>query len=205
MKKIVIATKNFGKLKEIKTALKNFPVEIFSLADFENIPDVVEDGKTFEENARIKAKYFSEKTGLACIADDSGLEVDALNGAPGVFSARFAGYHAEDGINNKKLLEELEKISVEESAADYRCALCFIDTDGTEILTTGIIKGKIKKIPQGAGGFGYDPYFYIDEKKTMAELSPEEKDSISHRGEALRKMISNEKFKIILSNISYKL
>ena len=96
----------------------------------------------------------------------------------------------EDGINNKKLLEELEKVSVEESPADYRCALCFIDTDGTEILTTGIIKGTIKKIPQGAGGFGYDPYFYVAEKKTMAELTPEEKDSISHRGEALRKMIS---------------
>ncbi|MBR6014428.1 MAG: XTP/dITP diphosphatase [Selenomonadaceae bacterium] len=188
MKKIVIATKNLGKLKEIKKALENFPVEVLSLADFENIPDVVEDGKTFEENAKIKAKYFSKKTGLACIADDSGLEVDALDGKPGVFSARFAGYHAEDGTNNKKLLEELEKISVEESPADYRCALCFIDTDGKEILTSGIVNGTIKKIPQGTGGFGYDPYFYIDEKKTMAELTPAEKDLISHRGEALRKM-----------------
>lgn len=189
MKKIVIATKNSGKLKEIKTALKNFPIESFSLADFENIPDVVEDGKTFEENARIKAKYFSEKTGLACIADDSGLEVDALNGAPGVFSARFSGCHASDGKNNEKLLKELEKNHIEESAADYRCALCFYDTNGEEILTSGIVKGTIKKIPKGSGGFGYDPYFYIDDKKTMAELTAEEKDSVSHRGEALRQMV----------------
>lgn len=189
MKKIVIATKNQGKLREIKAAFEKLPVEILSLADFKNLPDAVEDGKTFEENARIKAKFFSEKTKLACLADDSGLEVDALNGAPGVFSARFSGYHASDGKNNEKLLEELEKNHIEESAADYRCALCFYDTNGEEILTSGIVKGTIKKIPKGSGGFGYDPYFYIDDKKTMAELTAEEKDSVSHRGEALRQMV----------------
>ena len=189
MKKIVIATKNIDKVKEIKAVLAELPAEILSLADFDELPDAVEDGKTFEENARIKAKFFSEKLGLACLADDSGLEVDALSGAPGVNSARFAGYHADDGTNNQKLLRELEKIGVEESKADYKCALVFIDTDGTEIQTSGIIKGTIKNIPCGSGGFGYDPYFYIDDKKTMAQLSPEEKNSISHRGEALRKMI----------------
>ena len=189
MKKIVIATKNIDKVKEIKAVLAELPAEILSLADFDELPDAVEDGKTFEENARIKAKFFSEKLGLACLADDSGLEVDALSGAPGVNSARFAGYHADDGTNNQKLLRELEKIGVEESKADYRCALVFIDTDGTEIQTSGIIQGTIKNIPCGSGGFGYDPYFYIDDKKTMAQLSPEEKNSISHRGEALRKMI----------------
>ncbi len=189
MKKIVIATKNQGKLREIKAAFEKLPVEILSLADFKNLPDAVEDGKTFEENARIKAKFFSEQTKLACLADDSGLEVDALNGAPGVFSARFSGCHASDGKNNEKLLKELEKNHIEESAADYRCALCFYDTNGEEILTSGIVKGTIKKIPKGSGGFGYDPYFYIDDKKTMAELTAEEKDSVSHRGEALRQMV----------------
>ena len=97
MKKIVIATKNPGKLREIKAAFEKLPVEILSLADFEKLPDAIEDGKTFEENARIKAKFFSEKTKISCLADDSGLEVEALNGAPGVFSARFSGYHASDG------------------------------------------------------------------------------------------------------------
>lgn len=193
MKKIVIATKNPGKLREIKTAFEKLPMKILSLADFENLPDAVEDGKTFEENARIKAKFFCEKIGLACLADDSGLEVEVLNGAPGVFSARFAGYHADDETNNKKLLEELEKVHAEESAADYRCALCFFDVNGEEILTSGIVKGTIKKIPRGVGGFGYDPYFYIDESKTMAELTPIEKDLISHRGAALRDMVSKLK------------
>lgn len=190
MKKIVIATKNPGKLKEMKAAFEKLPVEILSLADFENIPDAVEDGKTFEENAKIKAKFFCDKTGFACIADDSGLEVEALNNLPGIYSARFAGYHADDGTNNEKLLSELKKIDVEKSPADYRCALCFYDVDNTEILTSGIIRGTVKNISKGSGGFGYDPYFYIDENKTMAELTPIEKDLISHRGEALRKMVA---------------
>ncbi len=193
MRKILIATGNKDKLKEIKLAFDGLPLEILSLSDFENLPDAVEDGKTFEENARIKARFFSEKTGLACIADDSGLEVDALGGKPGVHSARFAGYHADDGTNNQKLLDELKKVGVKESAADYRCALCFVDVDGDEILTSGIIKGTIKNIPRGTGGFGYDPYFYVDDSKTMAELTPQEKDRISHRGEALRKMMAKLK------------
>ena len=192
MKKIVIATKNPGKLREMRDAFKNLPVEIFSLADFGDLPDAVEDGETFADNARIKAKFFSKKTGLACLADDSGLEVDALGGAPGVHSARFAGYHASNGTNNQKLLDELKKINVQESAADYRCALCFFD-DGEEILTEGVVYGKIKIIPKGNNGFGYDPYFYIDETKTMAELTLAEKDKISHRGVALREMVSKLK------------
>ena len=165
------------------------PAEILSLADFENLPDAVEDGKTFEENATIKAKFFAEKLNLACLADDSGLEVDALGGLPGIFSARFSGYHADDSTNNQKLLSELEKIGVTESKADYKCALSFIDVDGTEIKTSGTVEGVIKKIPRGSGGFGYDPYFYIDDTKTMAELTPAEKNSISHRGAAVRKML----------------
>ena len=189
MKKILIATRNEGKLKEFKRALESLSAEVLSLTDFKNLPDAVEDGKTFEENSRIKAKFFHELTGLACIADDSGLEVDALNGAPGVNSARFAGYHAEDGTNNEKLLAELKKIGVEESSADYRCALTFIDVDGTEIQTVGKVEGTIKIFPRGNGGFGYDPYFYLSDEKTMAELTADEKDLISHRGEALRKIV----------------
>ena len=189
MKKIVLATKNKDKVKEIKAVFEELPAEILSLADFENLPDAVEDGKTFEENATIKAKFFAEKLHLACLADDSGLEVDALGGLPGIFSARFSGYHADDETNNQKLLAELEKVGVEESKANYKCALSFIDVDGTEIKTAGTVDGVIKKIPRGNGGFGYDPYFYIDDKKTMAELSSEEKNSISHRGAALRKML----------------
>lgn len=189
MKKIVLASKNLDKVKEMRLALRDLPVEILSLADFEGMPDAVEDGATFEENALIKAKFFGEQTELACLADDSGLEVDALNGLPGVYSARFAGYHADDDTNNQKLLEELKKIGATESKAAYRCALAFVDTDGTEILTCGKVEGKIKTIAKGNGGFGYDPYFYLDESRTMAEISPAEKNKISHRGAALREMI----------------
>ena len=189
MKKILIATKNVGKLKEIKAAFAELNAEILSLTDFENLPDAVEDGITFEDNARIKAKFFNKLTGIACLADDSGLEVDALQGAPGVNSARFAGYHAEDATNNEKLLDELKKIGVTESPADYRCVLIFVDIDGSEISADGIINGVIKISPRGNGGFGYDPYFYVSESKTMAELTPAEKDAISHRGEALRKIL----------------
>ena len=189
MKKIVLASKNLDKVKEMRLALKDLPVEILSLADFDKIPDAVENGTTFEENALIKSKFFREQTGLACLADDSGLEVDALNGLPGVYSARFAGYHADDATNNQKLLDELKKVGATESIAAYRCALAFVDTDGTEILTSGKISGKIKTVAKGSGGFGYDPYFYIDASRTMAEISPEEKNQISHRGEALRQMI----------------
>lgn len=189
MKKIVIASKNLDKVKEMRLVLKTLPVEILSLADFPNMPDAIEDGATFEENALIKARFFSKQTGLACLADDSGLEVDALNGLPGVYSARFAGYHADDATNNQKLLDELNKIGVTESAAAYRCALAFVDTDGTEFTTQGKISGTIKTVAQGTGGFGYDPYFYIDASRTMAQITPAEKNQISHRGAALKEMM----------------
>ena len=189
MKKIVLASKNSDKVKEMRLVLKDLPLEILSLADFADLPDAVEDGSTFEENALIKAKFFREQTGLACLADDSGLEVDALGGLPGVHSARFAGYHADDLTNNQKLLDELKKIGVTESVADYRCALAFVDTDGTIFLTEGKILGKIKIVARGTGGFGYDPYFYLDDEHTMAQLPVDEKNKISHRGAALKEMI----------------
>lgn len=189
MKKIVLASKNLDKIKEMRLVLQALPVEILSLADFHDMPDAIEDGATFEENALIKARFFAERTGLACLADDSGLEVDSLNGLPGVYSARFAGYHADDGTNNQKLLDELNKIGVTESKADYRCALAFVDTDGTELVTQGVIDGKIKTVAKGNGGFGYDPYFYIDDSRTMAQISTAEKNQISHRGAALKEMM----------------
>jgi len=189
LKKILLASKNLDKVKEMRLALKDLPVEILSLADFDELPDAVEDGETFEDNALIKAKFFSARTGLACLADDSGLEVDALDGLPGVHSARFAGYHADDATNNQKLLAELKKIGVTESKADYCCVLAFVDTDGTEIVTSGKVDGTIKPVAKGNGGFGYDPYFYITDSRTMAEISTAEKNKISHRGAALAKMI----------------
>ena len=189
MKKVVIATKNEGKLREMKQALGHLPVEIVSLADFGALPDAVEDADTFLENARIKARFFMEQTGCACIADDSGLEVAALGGAPGVHSARFAGFHADDGTNNEKLLAELRNAGVTESDADYRCALVFMDTDGQELHADGCCDGVIRMTAKGSNGFGYDPYFYVAKDRTMAELSLEEKDRISHRGAALRRLV----------------
>lgn len=189
MKKVVIATKNEGKLREMKQALGHLPVEIVSLADFGTLPDAVEDADTFLENARIKARFFMEQTGCACIADDSGLEVAALGGAPGVHSARFAGFHADDGTNNEKLLEELRNAGVTESDAEYRCALVFMDTDGQELHADGRCDGVIRMTAKGSNGFGYDPYFYVAKDRTMAELSLEEKDRISHRGAALRRLV----------------
>lgn len=191
MKKIVIATKNEGKVKEIVEALSHLPVQIVSLREFGELPDAVENGGTFTDNAVIKAEFYHKLTGCACMADDSGLEIAALNGRPGVYSARFAGYHADDATNNQKMLEELVIADVDESPADYRCALCFVDEDGTRFTTEGRCDGTIKKMPRGNNGFGYDPYFYTNEYagRTMAELSLVEKDRISHRGRALRKMV----------------
>lgn len=188
MKKIVVATKNQGKVREILHAFQGLEVELVSLADFGELPDAVEDGETFEDNARIKANFYRQQTGCACLADDSGLEVAVLGNAPGVHSARFAGEHADDAANNAKLVAELEHIGVEESSAAYRCVLVFVDTDGTIFTASGSCPGAVRKTARGAGGFGYDPYFYIDAVHTMAEIALEEKEKISHRGAALRAM-----------------
>ena len=190
MKKIVIATKNAGKVRELKDAFAHLPVEVVALSEFGQLPNAIEDGETFAENAAIKAKFYMEKTGCACLADDSGLEVAVLGGRPGVYSSRYAGYNAEDWANNQKMLEELCIADVEESPANYRCSLCFADTDGTLLTADGRCDGVVRKIPHGKNGFGYDPYFYTNEYagRTMAELTMEEKNRISHRGRALRKL-----------------
>ncbi len=188
MKRIVIATKNEGKLREMRNAFAELPVEVAALSDFGSLPDAVEDGETFLDNARKKARFFMEKTGYACIADDSGIEVEAFGGGPGVYSARFAGEHGDDEANNRKLVEELRRLGLEESPADYRCVLVFVDTDGSELIADGRCDGAVRQEPRGTNGFGYDPYFYVGKDRTMAEMTLSEKDEISHRGKALREI-----------------
>ena len=188
IKKIVIATKNKGKIREMQDAFTELPVELLSLGDLEkDIPEAVEDGDTFKENSLKKAMHYQKYTGVACLADDSGLEVDVLEGAPGVYSARFAGEKANDADNNAKLQAELQKHGVNSSPAAYQCALTFVDVNDTVLQSQGFCRGEIRKEAKGNGGFGYDPYFYLGDK-SMAELTLEEKDAVSHRGEALRKM-----------------
>jgi len=188
MKKIVIATKNKGKVREMQNAFIDLPVELVSLAEIDgDIPDAVEDGDTFKENSLKKARHYQQLTGMACLADDSGLEVEALGGAPGVYSARYSGENADDASNNAKLVEELRKLGMDSSEADYQCALTFIDIDGSVLQSQGFCRGEIRLEAVGSNGFGYDPYFYVGDK-SMAQLTLEEKDAISHRGDALRKM-----------------
>lgn len=186
MKKIIVATKNQGKIKEMINSFTNLPVELHSLAEFGPLPEAIEDGDTFTENALKKARFYAKETGFACLADDSGLEIAVLDNAPGIYSARFAGYHADDLANNQKMLSELKNKQVESSPAQYVCSLVFVDTDGTELTSIGKCEGIIRNFAQGSNGFGYDPYFFVPElNKTMAELSIEEKNKISHRGKAL--------------------
>ncbi len=169
-------------------AFADLPVELISLAEFGDIPEPVEDGTTFAANALLKAHFYAKQTNCACLADDSGLEVDALGGAPGVYSARFAGETADDAANNAKLLRELASLGREESPARYRCVLAFVD-GLQELLADGSCEGVIRRYPAGREGFGYDPYFYTPKlSKTMAELTLAEKNAISHRGMALRAM-----------------
>ena len=189
-KKIVLATTNAGKVREMRDAFQALPVEIVPLSEFGDLPEAVEDGETFAENSRIKAAFYAKQTGCACLADDSGLSVDALDGAPGVHSARWSGTH-DDAANNRKLAAELSKLTPPESEAAYHCVLTFVDTDGTSLVAEGICGGIVRPKPHGSGGFGYDPYFYLpgrNGEQTMADLTLEEKQEISHRGAALRQM-----------------
>ena len=189
MKEIVIASKNQGKIKEFMKAFAAMNIKVISLAKFKDVPDAVETGKTFQENAVMKARFYAKHTGLACLADDSGLEVDALAGAPGVYSARYAGVHGDDAANNAKLLVELEKVQGYNTSARFRCALAFVDTNGELLTCDGCCEGTILSTQQGTNGFGYDPLFYLEDlKKTLAEITIEEKNKISHRGIALKVM-----------------
>jgi XTP/dITP diphosphohydrolase len=184
---IVLATRNKGKSIEFKSYFKDFPVILKDLNDFGPIPEAVEDGHTFDDNAYKKASFTAKVLGFPALADDSGLEVDALNGAPGVHSARFAGHDATDAVNNDKLLRELTGAS--DRTARFRCVLSLAVPTGPALTYEATCEGKILDAPRGHGGFGYDPLFYYPPlRKTFAELTVEEKTQVSHRGRALQEM-----------------
>lgn len=185
--KLVVATNNKGKLKEIREILTK--MEVLGLGDLSLNIDIVEDGETFEANAQKKAETIMRELKLPVLADDSGLAVDALNGRPGVYSARFAGENATDAHNIQKLLSELRHIPDAQRSARFICVMCLVMPDGTVYTTRGEVEGQILHETRGENGFGYDPLFYVKEyDKTFAELSAEEKNAISHRGKALRSM-----------------
>lgn len=191
MRKFVVASKNIGKLNEIKEILKDFPFEVVSMGEIGISDEVEETGSTFEENAFIKAMKISGLTGEIVMADDSGLEVEYLNGAPGIFSSRFAGEGATDSEKVKKLLNSLDGVPHEKRKARFVCAIAVVFPNGKEFTVKGECKGYINEKPIGDNGFGYDPIFYVPEYNiTTAQMKPEEKHKISHRGNALRLMIA---------------
>lgn len=188
MKTVVIASNNAHKIDEIRAALDFEGWEFASLKEAGVASDPEENAETFEGNARIKARAAHEVSGRAVLADDSGLEVDALQGEPGVRSARYAGVHGDDAANNRKLLEKLAGIPDAERTARFVCALVFVDEDGAELTARGTVEGRIGYEEKGTEGFGYDPLFLPDDfggSRTFAEVSQSEKTAISHRGRAL--------------------
>jgi len=185
---LVAATKNKGKLLEFKNMLERESFKIVSLLDFPNI-EIFETGKTFNENALLKATTVVKKTGYPALADDSGLEVTALNGKPGIFSARYAGVNATDEDNIKKLLSEMKNIPANQRQARFVCSLALVFPNGKTILEQGTLEGFITDKPRGEKGFGYDPVFFIPALgKTLSEISTDEKNRISHRAKALSKL-----------------
>ncbi len=189
--KLVFATRNAGKLRELRELIAPLGWEVRSLDDFPQMPEVDEDQPSFAGNAEKKARAALAFTGWAALADDSGLEVDALDGAPGVRSARYAGAGHDDRANTDKLLRALAGVPDERRTARFRCALAFVDETGALTSADGTCEGRIAHAPRGSGGFGYDPVFLVgDGRRTMAELAPDEKNRISHRGQAMRAMAS---------------
>ncbi|MGB1580459.1 MAG: RdgB/HAM1 family non-canonical purine NTP pyrophosphatase [Nevskiales bacterium] len=186
--KVVLATGNRGKLAELQAMLAPLGIQVEAQADY-RVPEAEETGLSFVENALLKARNAAIHTGLPAIADDSGLEVASLNGAPGIYSARYAGPDASDAANNAELLSNLQGLSAGERRARFVCVLVFIrhPEDPTPIICQGFWNGRILDAPRGEGGFGYDPLFLIpDRNQTSAELPPEVKNEISHRGRAMR-------------------
>ena len=188
-KKLVFATGNQGKVNEFRQMLGE-EYEIYSMKDLHMEIDIVEDGKTFEENAIIKAKAVMEATGEMVLADDSGFEVDCLNKEPGIYSARYMGEDTPYSVKNAELLRRCEGVPEEKRDARFVCVIACAYPDGTVDTDTGVIEGKIAHEPKGEHGFGYDPIFYLPERGcTTGELLPEDKNAISHRGIAIRKMV----------------
>ena len=198
MIRFVAATGNKGKLTEIREILAQFPFKVVSMGEAGICDEIEETGTTFEENALIKAGYIAGRTGDIVIADDSGLEVDYLNGEPGIYSQRFAGPGASDADKNNKLLRLLFGVPYEKRTARFVCAIAVVFPDGTSFTVRGTCEGYIAEVPAGINGFGYDPLFYIPAyNMTIAEMGSEAKNAISHRGNALRLMVQELKRKYI--------
>lgn len=190
--KIVLATSNPGKLKELSALLAGHSIQVVSQSEF-NVTDIEETGLTFVENAILKARNAAKHSDLPAIADDSGLEVDALKGAPGIYSARYAGANSDDKANLEKLLVAMEGVPEDKRSARFQCLMVYMkhELDPTPITVQGTWEGSILFEPRGSGGFGYDPVFYMpDQQCSSAELTPEIKNSLSHRGQALKKLVS---------------
>lgn len=188
--KLLVATGNQGKLKEIRRLLEDSDIEVVGLDQYDNPPEVIEDGETFADNARKKAVEMAAFSNCLTLADDSGLVVEALNGAPGVHSARYAGEQGNDAANNAKLLAEMSAVADDHRQAAFNCVMALASPDGQCQTFAGKVSGLIMRAERGAGGFGYDPLFMVPEYgKTMAELSLDIKNRISHRGNALRQVI----------------
>ena len=186
---VIVATRNQGKIREIRDALKRVGLRIYSLSDFPDVPEIEEDGKSFAENALKKARFYSKYFGKLTIADDSGLEVDGLEGLPGIYSARYAGERASSQENNQKLLKEMQGLPISKRGARFKCIMAVVSQGGKEAVAEGSCKGTIGYKEEGKKGFGYDPLFILPKYgKTMAQLSLEEKNAISHRGKALKKI-----------------
>lgn len=193
---VVLATKNRGKISEFQELFEGSGIEIKTLDDFGPIPPVIEDGDTFEENALKKAHFTARVLGMPAIADDSGLTVKALQGAPGVFSSRYAGEDADDDANNRKLQAEMEGVT--DRTAAFMCVLAIAVPRGPALIYEGTCEGMIATAPEGDLGFGYDPFFYYPPlQKTFAQLTMEEKNKISHRGRAMAEL-RGELDKVIL-------
>ncbi|ANB56359.1 non-canonical purine NTP pyrophosphatase, RdgB/HAM1 family [Anoxybacillus sp. B7M1] len=198
IKQVIIATKNAGKAREFEALFNEKGMQVKTLLDFPNCPDVEETGDTFAENARLKAEAMAAYFQQMVIADDSGLSIDALDGRPGVYSARYAGEEKDDQANIAKVLKELKGVPFEQRTARFHCTLAIAIPGRPTVIVEGTCEGYIAEEPKGENGFGYDPIFYVPEKnKTMAELPKEVKNKISHRADALAKL--NEKWDTIIS------
>lgn len=189
--RVVLASGNAGKVREFNQLLAGAHIEVLPQSSF-GVPEAEETGLTFVENAILKARNAARHTGLPAIADDSGIEVDALNGAPGIYSARYAGAGASDEENLYKLLSALEGLPDEQRGARFQCVIAYLRhaEDPTPLICQGTWEGRILAAPRGANGFGYDPVFYVpDQGASSAELAPETKNRLSHRGQALRRLL----------------
>ncbi len=204
--KLLVATRNAKKSAELRALLEPLGLGLLTPEEVVGLPEVEEDGATFAENAAKKAAECARASGLWTVADDSGLAVDALDGAPGIASARFAGTHGDDAANNAFLLERMANVPDERRGAEFVCAIALAAPDGSiEVAVEGRVRGRILRAPRGTGGFGYDPLFLFEEPghpasgKTFAELSREEKAEVSHRGRALRALVEELRTKFARS------